>query len=253
MSTQPSFRDVEQLSAYLDGRLSRADSARLESRIKSEPALRAVMEELSQTRALLRKLPSRRAPRNFTLTPKMAGVKPPLPRAYPALRFATGLATLLFVLSFAVNAFSFFAVGAPAPMMVYGRGGGAPASSAVATAAPATQAPAAQAPAPAATQPPLATMAPALQAPLMATNVAPTEAFSADNAQRAQATATAEASPKNFVPEQLPSESPVQPPSTSAPVSRAWQVGLFVLAVFCGGSAWLVRIVTDRSWRAKMK
>ncbi|HVN16624.1 MAG TPA: hypothetical protein VMT73_12840, partial [Anaerolineales bacterium] len=134
--TSPSFRDVEQLSAYLDGKLSQADSTRLEARLKSDPNLHAIMDDLSQTRALLRKLPSRRAPRNFTLTPKMAGVKPPLPRAYPVLRFATSAASVLLVFSFATNALTpRFAAAAPAPMAAYGMGGGG--AEAAATQAPA--------------------------------------------------------------------------------------------------------------------
>ena len=92
-----SFRDVELLSAYLDGQLSPPDSARLESRLSSDASLRAALHDLRSARGLLRQLPQRRAPRNFTLTPKMAGIKPPTPRAYPTLRFATVLATLLFI------------------------------------------------------------------------------------------------------------------------------------------------------------
>lgn len=100
----PSFRDVELLSTYLDGQLDPSDSARLETRLKADPELRAVLDDLRRSRGLLRKLPSRRAPRNFTLSPRMAGLKPPAPRAFGALRFATALATFLLVASVAVNA-----------------------------------------------------------------------------------------------------------------------------------------------------
>src|SRR5512139_991838 len=100
----PSFHDVEQLSALMDGKLSQAEAARLQGRLGSDPNLRAIMEDLRQTRSLLRRLPARRAPRNFTLTPKMAGVKPPLPRSVPTLRFATALAAFLLVFSMATNA-----------------------------------------------------------------------------------------------------------------------------------------------------
>ena len=70
MTQTPSFRDVQQLSAYLDGQLKPSEAARLESRLQSEPGLASIFEELRQTRSLLRQLPQRRAPRNFTLTPK---------------------------------------------------------------------------------------------------------------------------------------------------------------------------------------
>src|SRR5512133_820146 len=125
MMTQPNFRDVELLSAYLDGELSQADAARLETRLKSDLQLRTVFDDLSQSRSLLRKLPARRAPRNFTLTPKMAGIKPPVPRAFPFFRFASAVAAILFVFSFAVNLTVpiLTSTSAGAPMPAYGKGG----------------------------------------------------------------------------------------------------------------------------------
>jgi anti-sigma factor RsiW len=142
-------RDLEMLSAYLDGQLTPSDSARLEARLTSDRELVSTLDDLRAARTLLRKLPKRRAPRNFTLTRKMVGLNPPLPRAYPAFRFATTLATLLFFITFSVNAL--------APQFQqsfgFGMGGGgepdtfaqqAPAlEAAAATEAPATEAPAA--------------------------------------------------------------------------------------------------------------
>ncbi len=93
-------RDIEQLSEFLDGRLQPSASARLESRLASEPELVSALDGMRESRALLRRMPKRRAPRNFTLTPKMVGLKPPLPRAYPILRFATVAAAFLFAVSF---------------------------------------------------------------------------------------------------------------------------------------------------------
>ena len=75
-------RDLELLSSYLDGQLNPSDAARLESRLKTEVQLASVLNDLRATRTLLRKLPARKAPRNFTLTRKMVGQNPPLPRAY---------------------------------------------------------------------------------------------------------------------------------------------------------------------------
>jgi hypothetical protein len=97
------FHDIEQLSAYLDGQLSPSDSARLESRLQSDLELASAYNDLRSTRGILRKLPSRRAPRNFTLTRKMVGLKPPLPRTYFGFRFATAFATILFAFTVAVN------------------------------------------------------------------------------------------------------------------------------------------------------
>ncbi len=52
------FRDVELLSAYLDGQLNPSDANRLESRLSSDPDLRAVMDDLRAARGLLRQLPA---------------------------------------------------------------------------------------------------------------------------------------------------------------------------------------------------
>jgi len=98
-----SFRDIEKLSAYLDGQLKDSEAVKLERLLKTNPELTSLLEELRQSQAILRQLPRRRAPRNFTLTPKMVGQKPPLPGAYPLFRFATGLATFLLIFSFAAN------------------------------------------------------------------------------------------------------------------------------------------------------
>ncbi len=100
-------RDLELLSAYLDGQLNPSDSARLESRLASDESLRAALDNLRSTRSLLRQLPSRRAPRNFTLTPQMAGIKPPTPRVVPVFRFATAIATFLFIITFVINGLIF--------------------------------------------------------------------------------------------------------------------------------------------------
>src|SRR5262245_54240956 len=141
-------RDIELLSAYLDGQLKPSDSARLESRLKTDPELVSVMDDLRAARNLLRKLPQRRAPRNFTLTRQMVGQNPPMPRAYPFFRFATALATLLLFFTFGLN----FLAPQMAAVPNGGFGGGAPdlyaAQEAPAAAVPpATEAPATEAPA----------------------------------------------------------------------------------------------------------
>lgn len=152
-------RDLELLSSYLDGQLTPSDSARLESRLKSDGRLASTLDDLRATRTLLRQLPKRRAPRNFTLTRKMVGLNPPLPRSYPAFRFATVVATLLFFFTFGLNAFvprlAQISFGAAAPA--------------------ATEAPA-FAQAEAATEAPVATEAPATEAP--AATEAPLESSS---------------------------------------------------------------------------
>src|SRR5689334_3508611 len=116
-------RDLELLSSYLDGQLKAAESTRLETRLKSDSELASALNDLRAARTLLRKLPQRRAPRNFTLTRKMVGQNPPLPRAYPFFRFATALATLLFIFSVGLNSARTLRVGYGYGM---GGGGGAP-------------------------------------------------------------------------------------------------------------------------------
>lgn len=100
MSNRVSGRDWERLSAYLDGELTSRDRARLEDQLKTNSELRAALEELHQTRSLLRSQPFARAPRNFTLSPDMAGIKLEKhfgSNLFPVLRFTSVVASLLFV------------------------------------------------------------------------------------------------------------------------------------------------------------
>ena len=90
-------RDLEKLSAYLDNALDGRARARLEARLKRDAVLRADLDALRQTRALLRRAPRRAVPRSFVLTRQMAGVQPPVPRlAFWAQGVAALAAFLLF-------------------------------------------------------------------------------------------------------------------------------------------------------------
>lgn len=99
MTNMLNQRDWTALSAYLDGQLSLREKKHLEGRLEGNPALRAGLAELRRTRDVLRQQPRLRAPRNFILTPEMAGMKRPH-RAYPAVRLAAVLASVLFVVVF---------------------------------------------------------------------------------------------------------------------------------------------------------
>ncbi len=91
----------EALSAYLDNELQARERASLEVELKRRPELRRALSELRQTRALLRTQPRMRAPRNFTLSPAMAGAQHgvrPVSSAYATLRLASLLATFFFIL-----------------------------------------------------------------------------------------------------------------------------------------------------------
>jgi anti-sigma factor RsiW len=240
------FRDIELLSAYLDGQLSPSDAARLEARLSSDASLKATLEDLRETRGLLRRLPQRRAPRSFRLTPKMAGVRPPEPRAYPIFRLATAVATFLFLASVAVNALAPVAsqhlAAAPAP--VYGIGGGAGGSGGGGPegtlAPPAAAAPAAtEAP----LQQPFASLATtATPAGTMAADAATNQAIQTEDALRALGATgpSAEAS----------KAAPAQPPAASQqPVPVTWVLVLGILMVACGVIAWLLRRNSERRIR----
>jgi len=229
-------RDVELLSAYLDGQLKPSDSARLEVRLKAEPELVSVMDDLRAARSLLRQLPQRRAPRSFALTRKMVGQNPPMPRAYPIFRFATAIATLLFVFTFGVN-FLAPQLASQAPVGMGGGGGGgpesfaaeAPADSVVTEAPAATEAP---------IEPPVA-MAPA-----------PTQGVEipSEESTRVQDTPSAKnGETENTVPQEEP---PLQQPQKQAPlVSSIWQVVLAIIAVLGTLLMLLMRQMAVNRWR----
>jgi anti-sigma factor RsiW len=143
-------RDIELLSSYLDGQLSSVDTARLEARLRTDPEMRSVLQDLRGARSLLRQLPMRKAPRNFTLTPKMVGKNPPLPRSYPVFKFTAALATIMLFFTYAFNILGPQLAAQP---VAFGMGGGGAPNAYESTLA--TEAPAIAA-APAATEPPAA-------------------------------------------------------------------------------------------------
>lgn len=98
-------RDLEQLSAYLDGQLSPRQAARLEKRLRQEPQLRRAYKELRATVQTLATLPEQPLPRNFTLSPEMVGRRRAFP-AYTALRFATVVVSFAFVVLVGLDALS---------------------------------------------------------------------------------------------------------------------------------------------------
>lgn len=111
----------ERLSAYIDGALSPRERARLEARLAQDAALRARLESLRRTVALVRGLPAVPAPRNFLLTPAMVRPRTPVARRLaPALTFATVVSGLLCVILVMGNLLAAGVGGriaaAPAPM-----------------------------------------------------------------------------------------------------------------------------------------
>ena len=91
-------RDFERLSAYLDGALEADKRRQLEERLRAESSLAAALKDLEGTRALLRRLPQRRAPRSFSLTPAMAGVEQRSTfGGWNSLNLVSAVATLMLV------------------------------------------------------------------------------------------------------------------------------------------------------------
>ncbi len=235
--TTPSFRDIEQLSAYLDGELSPVEAARLETRLGADPQLASAFETLRQSRAVLRHLPQRRAPRNFTLTPKMVRQKPPLPRAYPFFRFSTALAAALLLFTFAINVIGPLSLGAMATAPSYGMGG---------EVGVATEEPVMALEAPAATEAPgEPEIPPAPQLVMPAATQMPPPA-AADSARAVEA--TPEALLKQGVEEQAGAESEAET-APQPPIPLSWQIALGLLALVNLSIVFSMQKYASSKWR----
>lgn len=223
-------RDIELLSAYLDGELKPSDLAKVEARLNSDPELESEMRSMRATRTLLRKLPSRKAPRNFTLTRKMVGQNPPLPRTYPIFRWATIAATLLFFFTIGVNSFSRQMASQNLAYGIGGSGGGGDSES-FAESAPAMEAPAEE---PAAPEP----YADSLD---QATELAPT-----DEGMRIMETPSL----KTQEAENIPGEEQVRAAQEiQKPISVTWQITLVGIALIGLLFMYLMRYVSARHWK----
>jgi hypothetical protein len=97
MKNNLSSRDWELLSSYIDGQLSNGKRAQLEARLQVNPDLRAALDDLTRTRAMLRSLPRVKVPRSFKLTPEMVGQREPR-RLYPFFQLASALTSVMLVL-----------------------------------------------------------------------------------------------------------------------------------------------------------
>jgi len=97
-------RELELLSAYLDGELHLDQRQALEARLKAEPDLRERQESLRRVKLTVGYLPRVRAPHNFTLTPEMVTVRSQKKQPFVAsLRLATALAAIMLVVLFSVE------------------------------------------------------------------------------------------------------------------------------------------------------
>jgi anti-sigma factor RsiW len=242
--TTPTSRDLEQLSAYLDGQLSQSSRARLEIRIKSDAGLASALEELRQTRAFLRRTPHRRTPHNFTLTPGMAGIRPPVPRLVPVLSWASAVAMLFFIFTLGASLVGQLSVGKTASMnaaVPMGGGAGPLAAAPMASSSTATMAPVVAAPAPlapAATGVPLAASSNPPAAP-QAVLPTPTEETSIMSVEQATPPAVS-----RFA----------QSPAAAKSLHRQVNLWLFIwpgMAVLLGASAIVVWGLNKRAFQRK--
>ena len=101
-------RVAEMLSAYLDGELLPKEQARVEKHLARCADCAQNLHTLRQTVALLGQLPPVAVPRSFVIRPAPAARRPSLfqtRQAYVYLRAATALATILFAVVLAGDAF----------------------------------------------------------------------------------------------------------------------------------------------------
>ncbi|HSM70804.1 MAG TPA: hypothetical protein VK851_04615 [Anaerolineales bacterium] len=225
-------RDLEQLSAYLDGELKPSDVAKMEKRLQSDLELESALQDLRATRTLLRSLPRRKSPRNFTLTRKMAGQNPPLPRTYPFFRLATMVATLMLFFTVGINMFGSQMASQDVAFGVGGSGGGSDASE--------SELYAAEAPADA-TEEPAMTEEPAAPPPL-ATFDASVDTPSAEDSLRVVETPSSKTGDaENAVEAEQEQVPPIVPPT--------WQITLAAIAVLSALFMVAMRQVSARRWK----
>jgi hypothetical protein len=100
MNERQRARELEQLSAYLDGQLNEIEKRQVESRLSSEPELREKYDGLRKTKLLFSRIPRVRAPRSFALTPEMVKVRKTKRPFITTVRWATSVAAILLVVTF---------------------------------------------------------------------------------------------------------------------------------------------------------
>jgi len=102
-----SDRDYELISAYLDGEVDIRQKKVIENRLAEDAQFKSAYEQLSRTRRLMRSQPLLRAPRNYTLSPKMLSASQTSPKAFLPfpllLRTVSAFTSLVFLVLFGLN------------------------------------------------------------------------------------------------------------------------------------------------------
>jgi hypothetical protein len=98
-------KEQELLHAYIDNALSPSERADFEARLAHDVELRAQVNSIQRMQQLMAAVPRRRVPRNFTLDPAEYGrpARQPLLQAQPALRLATAVTAIIFVIVLALD------------------------------------------------------------------------------------------------------------------------------------------------------
>lgn len=104
--TQPTNRDFEFLSAYLDGELSTDARAELEARLAADPDLQAALDDLRGTVQLLKATPTLAVPRNFTLDPVKYRRPAPWWTRYRVISFVGAMGAFAAIILIALGAMS---------------------------------------------------------------------------------------------------------------------------------------------------
>lgn len=100
MKESLTLKQLTQISAYLDDRLTPLERQKVEALLQRDSQFKQAFDEMQYTRRLLRSLPRKHAPRNFTLSASM--VKAPSRRSWmvPVMSFVSAAAVLALVVLF---------------------------------------------------------------------------------------------------------------------------------------------------------
>lgn len=99
---QLSPQEWQLLSAYLDNQVSPGERNQVEKQLAADAAFRQAAESLRQTRTVIRSMPMRRVPHNFTLTPDMVKARRKW-GLFPVLRLSSAFAAIASVVLFALQ------------------------------------------------------------------------------------------------------------------------------------------------------
>ena len=256
MTKQTSFQDIKNLSAYLDKQLSKSAQARLEAKIAIQPELQEILLEMRQARSLLGHTPKLKVPHNFTVTPKMVGMRPPLPRSVPIFRMASLTAAILLFISFTFNYLApFDSVPNPAKAPEFSQSGGGcgyddPADCGdvalealpfgIGGGAPETSTPEEGA---------VMSIAPES---LDATSPKSTSKATPEASMKVVQQPTEDVS--NASPDQQSLDMPLreEPQSLAQPLLNSFQIGLVLFVLVFGSSAFIIRQINIQRWRKRL-